>query len=400
MEDKKELKKGGSDGYLAVFASGSKKRPEVIYGVYDGRRQPLFVKINDFFIDHSRVPLQEKAYFFHLLAVMIDAGVPLIHALKMLASRSNSDRFYRVLNTVAFNVVQGKKFSDSMAIFPDVFGEMEVGIVRAGEAAGNLDKMLFRLSDQLDKTHELQMKITTASIYPIAVMAVLVVVAGGMLVWVVPSLVNLLTEGGLKESDFPLATKILLGLSAFMSAYWWAAIIAGVTLFSLTKVYITSESGKYKWDLFKLKFPVVGAMLRKVMVLRFISTLGILFEAGLPVIQSLTIIATSMGSEFYRMKVWQVISRVQQGEKISEALMDAPFLFPETVVQMLAVAEQTAAIGTVSEKMALHYDREIDNSLKRVTALFEPIMIVMVGLTVAVLALAILTPIFSMSQLV
>ena len=185
-----------------------------------------------------------------------------------------------------------------------------------------------------------------------------------------------------------------------MSVYWWAVILGAVMAYLLVKVYITSESGKYKWDLFKLKFPVIGSMLRKIMVLRFISTLGMLFEAGLPVIQSLTIIATSMGSEYYRMKVWQVIARVQQGEKISEALSDAPFLFPETVVQMLAVAEQSAAIGTVSEKMAMHYDREIDNSLKRVTSLFEPVMIVLVGLTVALLALAILTPIFSMSQLV
>lgn len=263
-----------------------------------------------------------------------------------------------------------------------------------------MEKMLFRLSDQLDKTHELQIKVMTASVYPVAVMVVLVLVAGGMLVWVVPSLIALLKEGGLKESDFPPATKFLLWVSGFMSVYWWAVIIGAFMVYLLAKVYITSESGKYKWDLFKLKFPVLGSMIRKILVLRFISTLGILFEAGLPVIQSLTIIATSMGSEYYRMKVWQVIARVQQGEKISEALADAPFLFPETVVQMLAVAEQSAAIGTVSEKMAAHYDREIDNSLKRVTSLFEPIMIVLVGLTVALLALAILTPIFSMSQLV
>ncbi len=405
MAEKKETAKTDfvqkkSDSLLKVFSAGQKRRREIIYGIYDSRKQPLLTRMNDFIIDHSRVPLQEKAYFFHLLAVMIDAGVPLIQALKMLANRSTSERFYRVLNTIAFNVVQGKKMSDAMATFPDIFGEMEVGIVRAGEAAGNMEKMLFKLSEQLDKTHDLQLKAVTASIYPIAVMVVLVLVASGMLVWVVPSLVNLLREGGMKESQFPFATRLLIGISSFLTYFWWAVILGVIMAYLLFKVYISSENGKYKWDLFKLKFPVIGSMLRKILVLRFISTLGILFEAGLPVIQSLTIIATSLNSELYRMKVWQVIARVQQGEKISEAISDAPFLFPETVVQMLAVAEQSAAIGSVSEKMAMQYDREIDNSLKRLTSLFEPIMIIMVGLSVALLALAILLPIFSLSTLV
>jgi type II secretory pathway component PulF len=297
-------------------------------------------------------------------------------------------------------VIQGKKFSDSLARFPDVFGEMEVGIVRSGEAAGNMDKMLFRLSDQMDKTHELQMKIVTASIYPIAVLVVLTLVATGMLVWVVPSLVGLLKEGGLKEQDFPFATKLLLGMSSFISAYWWAIIFGSVIAYLVFKVWIGSENGRYRWDLLKLRMPVVGTLLRRVLVLRFVSTLGILIEAGLPVVQALTIIATSLNSELYRMKVWEVIAKVQQGERISASLADSPFLFPETITQMLAVAEQSASIGTISQKIASHYDREIDNSLKRLTSLFEPIMIVFVGFTVALLALAILTPIFRLSQLV
>lgn len=377
-----------------------KARRDVIYGVYDARRQPLATRINDFFIDHSRIPLQEKAYFFHLLAVMLDAGVPLIKALKMLARRATNERFFRVLNTVAFNVVQGKKFSDALAAFPDVFGEMEVGIVRSGEAAGNMDKMLFKLSEQLDKTHELQIKVVTASIYPLAVLVVLVSVAVGMLTYVVPNLVSLLKEGGVKEEEFPFATKLLIGMNQVISAYWWLILIVLVMAYLLFRVYVTSESGKYRWDMFKLKVWVIGPLTRKILVLRFVSTLGILFEAGLPVIQALTIIATSLSSELYRLKVWQVISRVQQGEKISEALADSPFLFPETVTEMLAVAEQTASIGTVSEKMSTQFDREIDNQLKRLTSLFEPLMILLVGVTVALLAMAILTPIFSLSQTV
>ena len=229
---------------------------------------------------------------------------------------------------------------------------------------------------------------------------VLVLVASAMLIWVVPSLVNLLTESGMQEKDFPLATQVLLHLSRFLTGYWWAVIIGVFFAVMFFRVYISSDNGKFHWDYFKLRFPVIGSLLRRVIVLRFIGNLGILIESGLPVVQALTILASSTSNELYRLKMWQVIARVQQGEKISTSLSDSSFLFPETVTQMLAVGEQSAMIGPISEKIAEHYDREVDNALKRLTSLLEPIMIVFVGLTVAVLALAVLMPIFNLGQLV
>lgn len=399
MDKTKVPVKQNLESLLKSANKNHKSKQPVIYGIYDSSRQPFLNRINDFLIDHSRVPLEEKTYFFHLLAVMLDAGIALIDALKMLANNTKSERFYRVLNTVAFNVIQGKRLSDAMAIFPGIFNDMEVGIVRSGEAAGNLDKMLFKLSDQLDRTHGLQIKLLTASIYPLAVLTVLLLVGSGMLIWVIPSLVGFLTQGGLKEQDFPFVTRLLIVVSGFVASYWWVLILLMIIFYLFFKVYIASDNGKFRWDLFKLKLPVIGVLLRKVLVLRFVSTLGILIESGLPVVQTLTIIATSLNSELYRLKVWEVIAKVQQGEKISGSLAESPFLFPETVTQMIAVGEQSASIGMVSEKIAEHYDREIDNSLKRLTSLFEPVMIIFVGFTVAILALAILMPIFRLSQL-
>lgn len=399
MADQNQEKPSINERVRKAFRK-EKERRDVIYGVYDKSRQSFFTRIDDFLVDHSRVPLEEKTYFFHLLAVMIDAGIPLIQALKMLAGRTRHERFRRVINTVAFNVIQGKKMSEAMARFPDVFGEMELGVIRSGEAVGNLDKMLFKLSEQLDRSHGLQMKMLTASIYPIAVLVVLVVVATGMLIWVIPNLVGLLEDGGLERSDFPIATRILIGTSDFIGAYWWFIIFGGIFAFVLFRAWVGSDNGRFSWDMFKLKTPIIGPLLRKMLVLRFVSMLGVLIESGLPVIQSLKIIATSLNNDLYRLKTWDVIAKVQSGGKISESLGETPFLFPETITQMLAVAEQSASIGLISDKIAVHYDREIDNALKRLTSLFEPIMIVFVGLTVAVLALAILTPIFKLSQLV
>ncbi|MCC6643540.1 type II secretion system F family protein [Candidatus Peregrinibacteria bacterium] len=375
-------------------------RREVIYGLYDNSNLGISTRLDDFLIDHSRVTLQEKAYFFHLLAVMIDAGIPVMNALTILASKTDSVRFARILNTVSYNLKQGNTLSNSMARFPDVFGEMELGVIRSGEAAGNLDKMLFKLSAEIDKSNELQIKLVTASIYPAAVLAVLILAGAGMMIFVIPSLIGLLKEGGLKEADFPIMTKILIGLSGFVVNYWWAIIIAFLVLYFLFKIWVESENGRYTWDIYKLKMPIIGELLRKVYVLRFISTLGILIESGLPVIKALEIVAQSLTSQMYSLKTWEVIAKVKNGEKISGALMDSPFLFPETVTQMLAVGEQTASVGKISQKIGEHYDREIDHSLKRLMSLFEPIMIVMVGVTVALLALAVLTPIFKLTSLV
>ncbi len=395
------MKKNVKESFLKKLTSlGGQKKTDVIYGLYDSANQPTGTRLNDFLIDHSRVSLQEKAYFFQLLAVMVDAGIPLIQSLKMLAGRAGSERFRRVINTTAFTVSQGKTLSDSMARFSDVFSEVETGIVRAGEAAGNLDKMLNRLAEQEVRSHELQVKLVSAMVYPTVVLIVLFLAASGMLVWVIPTLVRLLTEGGLKQVDFPVTTRLLIYFSNLMMHYWWAVFMGIVLVILLIRFYLTTENGRYHWDFLKLKIPVVGALLRKVFVLRFVSIFGILIESGLPVVNALTIVASALQNQIYRLKMFEVIAKVSQGEKISKNLAETPFLFPETVVNMLAVGEQSASIGFIAGKVARQYDMEIDYALKRLMSLLEPLLVIFVGFSVALLALAILTPIFRLTQLV
>lgn len=378
----------------------TKKTEKAIYGVYDNQSSSIFTKINDFLIDHTSIKLKEKAYFFHLMAVMIDAGIPMLQTLKVLARRTDNLHFQRIINTLSYSTATGKSLSDSMARFPDVFTDSEIGVIRAGEAAGNLNKMLFRLSSQVEKSHELQVKLITSATYPLVILITLIAISIGMMVWIVPTLVGLLREGGLPEEQFPTATKVLIALSHFFTYYWWVLILGGIIIYSVYHVYRGTQVGRFQTDYMKLRIPVVGTLIRKVLVLRFVSLLGILIESGLPVLKSLQIIGASINNSLYQAKTWDVIKKVQAGEKISDNLMDSPFLFPETVTQMLAIAESSASIGTISQKIGLHYDREIDHSLKRITSLFEPIMILFVGLVVAMLALAILMPIFDLTRLV
>lgn len=396
----KEINEKSSELLKSIQKKGSKKTENVVYGVYDNRNASLFTKINDFFIDHQKVSLKEKSYFFHLLAVMIDAGIPVLQTLLILANKTENLKLQRIVNTLAYSASSGVSLSDSMARFPEVFTDADIGVIRAGEAAGNLNKMLFRLSEQTEKSHDLQTKLITTATYPIIILSTLLIIGVGMMVWIVPVLTNLLKEGGLSEDKFPGPTKALIGLSGFLSNYWWLVILIVMILYGLYYVYRGTSSGKFQVDYLKLRIPVIGALIRKVIVLRFVSLLGILIESGLPVIKSLQIIMVAINNELYRVKIWDVIKKVQTGEKISDNLADAPFLFPETVTQMISIGENTASIGSISQKIAEHYDREIDHSLKRLTTLFEPLMLLTVGVIVALLALSILMPIFDLTRIV
>jgi type IV pilus assembly protein PilC len=293
---------------------------------------------------------------------------------------------------------RGAKFSEAMGRFEEVFNEAEVGIVKSGEATGRLNSMLFKLSEQLDKKHDLNSKLFGAAFYHIVVLSVLLLVSVGMLVWVFPTLLGLLQEGGIGSESLPLATRILIGLQTAVVDYWWAILLVIFSIYGLFKFYVSSEYGAVRWDLVKLKLPIAGELIRKVFVLRFVSTLGILIDAGLPVIAALKIAGGSISNRLYKLKAQEVINEVREGSKISASLKDAEFLFSPEVVQMMQVGEESASLAKVSEKVADQYQREVDNALKRLSSIFEPIMILIVGLFVGLLALAIMQPIFNLSS--
>ena len=388
---------GGADVLKRVKMFKKRESEKVIYGVYDSSNQGLFTRINDFLIDKTKISLKDKSYFFHMLAVMVDGGIPVVQAVKALAGRSPNRRFQRVLNTIAYNCESGSNVSEAMSRFDDVFDEAEVGIVRSGEATGRLDIMLFKLSEQLDKKHDLQMKLWGAAVYPLAVLAVLVLVSIGMLVWVFPTLLNLLKEGGISDAALPLPTRMLITIQSGLVNYWWLILILGFAGYGVFNVFVKSDYGAMSWDYWKLRIYVVGTLIRKVYVLRFISLIGLLIESGLPVIKSLKIAGSSLSNRVYKVQVQEIIDNVRAGGKISETLENSEFLFPPEVTQMLRVGEKSATLGKISQKISTQYQKEIDNAIRKLSSVFEPFMILFVGLFVALLALAIMAPIFNLS---
>lgn len=395
---KKHLNKDDKTKLLdELLKSGSTKKKKIIYGVYDNSKASWFVKLNDFYIDHYPVSLKEKAYFFHLLGVLVDGGVPIEESLGILAGRTKNEHFKRVLDTLGDMVKNGRPISAAMMRFPDIFDEAEVGIIKSGEAIGALDKVLFKLSQQLDRANELKMKIFAASVYPMVVMIVLILVMIGMFAYVLPILMDLLTKTGLQTDELPFATRTLVFMQNIFAEHLILIVLSIVFAGTLFKVYIASDNGRFWWHYYLLKLPVLGTLIRKVSVLRFVDKFGLLMDSGLAVVKTMHIIATSTKNEIYALHVWRVIGDVEKGTTISNSLAKAPFLFPEDVTAMLAIGEKSGTLAKISGKVSEQYDKEITHSIKRLTSLFEPVVILFVGLFVAIIVLAVMGPIFTLT---
>ncbi len=394
-----DLKDKSIDELLAQLnAKEDKAKDEsVVYGVYDHNKQPLWVRLNDFLVDRSKINMKEKSYFFHLMAVMLDAGVPILKTLQVLTNKVENPHFRRVVNTMAYDVEHGKKLSDAMSKFPDVFSEAEVGIVKSGETIGNLNQIMFKLAKQLESLYGLYLKVRSAMIYPLTVVIALVTAMWIVLTFVIPKMRDFFDES---DMALPWLTLLVLGLSDFVSNYWWLVLIIGLLAFAVWSFYVNTKFGRMRWDRFKINMPIFGDLVKKAILSRIIRMLGVLMHAGLPINKSLDILADASGNVLYKIKLRDAKDSVERGEKVSASLAEAPFLFPDTVTQMLQVGEQSASVARTAEKVADHYEMEVDHAVKNMTTVLEPIVIVIVGLAVAVVAMAILGPIFSLSDLV
>ncbi|MBT5016171.1 type II secretion system F family protein [Candidatus Peregrinibacteria bacterium] len=370
---------------------------QVIYGVTDRSKQSLWVRLNDAWIDRQKVPIKEKSYFFHLLAVMLDAGIPMLQSLRVLANKSTNERFRRVISTMAHYVEGGRPLSEAMAKFPTVFDDAEIGVVRSGEAIGRLDQMMAKLSKQLERTYNIHLKVRGAMTYPIVVLVVLALATLVVMTLVVPKLEVFFDESGV---SLPWLTEAVLLISHFVSEFWWVLVLGIMIFMVLGNLFVSTRSGRLKFDYWMLKIPFVGPLLQQALITKFVRLLGVMAASGLPINKALKILGDSMGNMLYRMKVREVVHGVEKGGKISENLATTPFLFPTTVTQMLSIGENSATLDQACEKLADHYELEIEHSIKNITTVMEPALIVFVGAAVAVLALAILGPVFSLSELV
>ncbi|PJC36637.1 hypothetical protein CO046_04445 [Candidatus Peregrinibacteria bacterium CG_4_9_14_0_2_um_filter_53_11] len=365
-----------------------------IYGVTSRTGRTLRQRIDDFLIDRSSVPIAEKAYFFQLLATMIHAGIPLLRSLKILLVKTENRRLKRIIATLGHDIEHGASFSDALNRFPEIFSDSQRGVLRSAEATGSLEQTLYKIADNLERQQGLQSKLTAALLYPVTVFIALIVSVGIILTFVVPRMQELFNENTI---EMPPITRFFLTISLWLTTNWWLFLI--LTIFAVIgfHFYVSSPEGRFSWDFHKLRIPFVGKLLRTIYVLRFVESLGLLIESGLPINRALEYVSQSIGNEVYKVKTYEALANVQTGSPLSATLATAPFLFPETVTNMLAVAEQSASLGDISIKVGRHYQHEVDDTLKRMTTLLGPILILVIGSAVAFFAIAILSPIFSLT---
>lgn len=338
------------------------------------------------------VSQKEIAVFTRQFSVMIDAGLPLVQCLEILATQQKNRVFQAVLNAVRGDVEAGATLADSMRKHPKVFDSLYANMVAAGEAGGILDTILQRLSHYIEKIVKLKAAVRGALIYPVAVLVIAAVVVWVILTFVIPVFADLFTGLG---ADLPLPTKLTILLSNFLRRWWWL-LIGGIfgSMYGL-KQYHKTYKGRRVLDGALLKFPVIGMLMRKIAVARFCRTLATLTSSGVPILDGLDITARTAGNAIVEDAIMQVRKSVEEGKTISEPLRDTK-VFPDMVVQMIAVGEQTGALDTMLSKIADFYEDEVDEATANLLSLLEPIMISILGTVIGGIVVSMYLPMFSL----
>ena len=340
----------------------------------------------------GKVATKDIAIFFRQFSVMIDAGLPLVQCLEILASNQENPAFQKCLNGVRTTVEGGSTLANAMRNYPKIFDDLTTNMIEAGETGGILDTILQRLSAYVEKAVKLRSAIKSALIYPVSVISIAVLVVGALLKFVVPIFANLFVGLGVA---LPAPTQFVIGLSNFIGRFWWI-IIGGVVGFFFAIKYIRQNpQGRLAVDKAMLGMPVFGMLLRKIAVARFTRTLGTLITSGVPILEGLSITARTSGNAVIEQALLKVRKAIEEGRTIVDPLKESG-IFPNMVTQMIGVGEATGAMDAMLQKIADFYEDDVDAATKDMLTLLEPVMIGFLGVAVGGIVISLYMPLFSM----
>ena len=344
----------------------------------------------------GKVKSKELAIFTRQFSVMIDAGLPLVQALDILAVQQDNKHFQAILTQVRQDVEEGSTLATAMARHPKAFDQLFVNMIEAGETGGILDIILQRLSTYIEKIVKLKRDVVSAMIYPTAVIVIAVAVVAVIMVFVVPQFENIFMGLLGPGEQLPLPTRIVVGISNFLAG-WGGLIIlfAMISTVVATSYYYRTPAGRRHLDGLLLKIPIIGPVMRKVAVARFSRTLSTLLSSGVPILQSFDITARSAGNVVIEEAILKVRASVEQGESVVEPLK-ATRVFPNMVAQMIGIGEQTGALDTMLNKIADFYEDEVDAAVANLLTLIEPAMIGFLGITIGGVVIAMYMPLFTL----
>jgi type IV pilus assembly protein PilC len=340
----------------------------------------------------TKVKTKDIAIFFRQFSVMIDAGLPLVQCLEILAANQENPSFQKTLTGVRTTVEGGATLANAMRQYPVVFDDLTTNMIEAGETGGILDVILQRLATYVEKAVRLRAAVKSALIYPVAVVSMAVLIVGALLKWVVPIFANLFAGLGV---SLPLPTRIVMGLSAFVQTFWWMFFVGAFAIFFGIKQVRKHPTGRYYFDKMLLYVPVVGLLLRKIAVGRFTRTLGTLITSGVPILEGLTITAKTSGNAVLEEALMKVRKAIEEGRTIVDPLRECG-VFPNMVTQMIGVGEATGAMDSMLQKIADFYEEEVDAATKDMLAMLEPAIIGTLGVMIGGIVISLYMPLFAM----
>jgi type IV pilus assembly protein PilC len=340
-----------------------------------------------------KVTKKDLVVFTRQFSTMIDAGLPLVQGLTILAEQSENPTFKAILKEITKDVEGGSTLAEAMKKHPKVFDALFVNLVAAGEVGGILDTILRRLAQFIEKAEKLKSQIKGAMTYPVVVMAIAILVIAVILVFVIPVFEDMFKSFG---SALPAPTQIVVSMSRFMKGNIHWVIIALVALIYGFKRYKDTASGKKQTDSLFLKLPVFGGLLKKTAVARFTRTLGTMISSGVPILDALEIVAKTAGNVVIEEIIYEVRGSIAEGQTIAEPLSEND-IFPGMVIQMIAVGEATGALDSMLEKIADFYDEEVDQAVAALTSMLEPLLMLFLGGSIGGLVIAMYLPIFGMA---
>ncbi len=338
------------------------------------------------------VSAKEMSIFTRQLSTMIDAGLPLVQSLEILASQQENKTFQKTLTGVRSAVESGSTLANALRQYPKVFDDLYTNMVEAGEAGGILDNVLQRLAVYIEKNVKLKAAVKSALIYPTAVIAIMMLIVFALMKWVVPVFTKLFLDLGVA---LPLPTRIVMNISFVVQSFWWLMLLGLVGAILAVRAYYATPGGRYLIDSTMLRIPLIGILLRKIATARFCRTLGTLMSSGVPILDGLTITARTSGNAVIEKALLAVRKAVEEGRTLVDPLKSSG-VFPAMVSQMIGVGEQTGALDAMLSKIADFYEEEVDTAVKDLLTAMEPIILVMIGVIVGGIVISLYLPLFDL----
>lgn len=343
----------------------------------------------------QRVSVIEKIFFTQNLQVMVRSGLSISVALKTLAEQTTNKSLSAILLEIQQKVDRGIPLSDSLANHSKIFSELYVSMVRAGEKSGKLEEVLLQITNQLRKNHALIAKVKSALTYPVIVIIAMIGIGTAMMVYVIPQMTSVFQE---VNATLPLPTLILISTSNFLvNNGLWVLLGAILTIVGFVQ-FIHSKKGKQTWHSFLLKLPIVSPILKKINLAKFSRTFSSLLKTDIPIVQAFQITSSTLSNVLYRETLLQTSEGVKKGVSVSSIIRSHPQLFPPLISQMIAVGEETGTLDNILEELAQFYEDDVDRTMSNLATIIEPVLMIVLGLGVGAMAIAIIMPMYSLSQ--